>query len=473
VLSLILVRRRIDAFIEEIERLREIEFPYPDSQRLLTQVLGRFRQLKTDLSRVQEDFEETLLEQGNTSLTELYRYLPVLGFILRSTDVRSPFEVFGPLRRIARNLLEPGTKEPERKTRLLLSSEWDYAPTFRHDKAMRDYVIIGLPAHEASNPLLLPLCGHEFGHALWIRNNLEPAFKGKIDNSIAKLVADRWEDAQERFPQLKDTKSADPTLIPYQTVFNIASTWATRQAEETFCDFVGLRLFARAYVMAYAYLLFPGNIGARLSIYPNSQTRVQNMEKAMAAYRAAAIESEKIPARPNVKKNDRPKAPKDTQTADPAPAAEVGQSKQRADYYAAIPDLPATKFSDRPESDLLAADKFRLKLADDALNEVVPDLIDEAKKLVDNAGIEEVDPAEVARIRERYRKIVPASKCVSLVDILNAGWEALEDPKLWENERHVRDRKEGVLRELLLKNIEFLAVEQIEKDAYELPRTRK
>jgi hypothetical protein len=244
VLAIALIRRRIDTFIEEIHRLRECEFPYPDSQRLLTQVLGTFSELKRDLLRVGGKVDETLEESGNSSLALLYKYLPLLGFIVRSTDVRSAFEVFGPLRRIARDLLEPGVKEPERKTRLLLSSEWDYAPQFRHDKMMRDYVIIGLPAHEAANPLLLPLCGHELGHALWIRRELEPVYKRILDDNIMALVRNRWSDCQARFPQFKEMSSPDAQNLQYPTIFNTVATWATKQAEESFCDFVGLRLFA-------------------------------------------------------------------------------------------------------------------------------------------------------------------------------------------------------------------------------------
>ena len=64
--------------------------------------------------------------------------------------------------------------------------------------------------------------------------------------------------------------------------------------------------------------------------------------------------------------------------------------------------------------------------------------------------------------KRKYRKsigfrshIVPARDPVALADILNAGWKAFHDPKLWEEQVEEKDR-DRTLKELLLKSIEVL-----------------
>ena len=93
----------------------------------------------------------------NESLKQLFRILPLLGFIVRSTSVRNSFEVFWPLLRLARQVLQTDAK-------LILSSEWLYSPFYRPSADLSDYVLLGFPASESSNPLLVPLAGHELGH---------------------------------------------------------------------------------------------------------------------------------------------------------------------------------------------------------------------------------------------------------------------------------------------------------------------
>jgi hypothetical protein len=432
-LTLVFARQRIQAFADTIEALRESEFPYHDSRRALDYVSGIVKEFQQRLARVDEQDVPSAKEQAdevtsqivnahcNESVVLLFKYLPLLGFILRSTDVRNGFELFGPLRRIARKLLEPTAKDSKRTTKLLLSSEWDYAPQLRNDFGLRDFVIIGLPAHEASNPLLFPLCGHELGHALWITRKLEEHYSASLEQQLTVAISKNWKECRELFPQFKElTHPPDQLTIEFLNWRRTMSDWLTRQAEESFCDFVGLRLFGRAYLLAFSYLLFPGNIGYRLPAYPNNQIRVGNMHRAMA------------------------------------------------EFGVSIPDLLPKQFSDRPESPFIPPDRLRLRLADDALVAIVPDLIKKAKALCDDAGINPITGTkvddEIIRVKKRLSQVVPAGDCTSLADILNAGWQMFEDPKLWSEERHVVARKSEVLRELLLKNIELLEVEQIKAE---------
>ena len=91
----------------------------------------------------------------------------------RSTNVRNAFQICAPLQRLCECVLEPSISPLRRTTRLILSSEWTYQPQVYPEKDfLPSYVLIGLPAPESSNPLLLPLAGHELGHSLWRANDV-------------------------------------------------------------------------------------------------------------------------------------------------------------------------------------------------------------------------------------------------------------------------------------------------------------
>ena len=117
--------------------------------------------------------EKTVKDACAITLGLLYEYVPLLGFIIRSTNVRNAFEIYAPLQRLCQSVLEPSVSPSKRTTRLILSSEWTYQPHVYPEKDfLPSYVLIGLPAPESSNPLLLPLAGHELGHSLWRAHTL-------------------------------------------------------------------------------------------------------------------------------------------------------------------------------------------------------------------------------------------------------------------------------------------------------------
>ena len=59
------------------------------------------------------------------------------------------------------------------------------------------------------------------------------------------------------------------------------------------------------------------------------------------------------------------------------------------------------------------------------------------------------------------KNVVPATGCNTLPDILNAAWKAYEDPRLWDDIPHVMKKKDSVLKDIILKNIEVYEIEQI------------
>jgi len=152
-----------------IDTLLEGDFPLSAGQKALSKLRDVFGKLETNLDRANRlgDSNTVILIAENINL-KIYQVLPILGFILRSTNVRNAFELLEPLQTIADLALQG-------RPQLLLSSEWDYVP-FAYPQSLDDlksFVLIGLPASEAASALLLPLAGHELGHAVWRNLGIE------------------------------------------------------------------------------------------------------------------------------------------------------------------------------------------------------------------------------------------------------------------------------------------------------------
>ena len=193
-----------------------------------------------------------------------------------------------------------------------------------------------------------------------------------------------------------------------------AITLALSHVQETFCDFVGLRVFGQAYLQAYAYLLAPNVSLPRSLNYPNAMKRVNNLTKA------------------------------------------AGTGK----YNVGVPEGFADLFQDRPEPNLGQAEKYRLEVADNVLDGIVDMLMVKAAEAVGNA-VTRPDDDEAQRIYNRFRLVVPTNGCRCLADILNAAWIAFCDSNLWTDIPQIVPQKDVILPELVLKNIEIFEVEQI------------
>jgi len=417
--SLARVLTRLDSFIAEIEELEQSEFPYDAPRAALRWIKGWFCSLRKSSAALGiSPSADEVKEFANETLVMCEKYLPILGFMLRATNVRNGFEVVGPLRRLAEQLLLPDHAAEELGIQLILSSEWEYMPMFRVAADLPRYVMIGLPAHESSNPLLYPLCGHELGHALWDRGGRDSIYFAKVRDGLDAVFRERRREFVKVFPHFEKCPQPPATVqgdlfaesyddIKFQTV-----QWAVMQAEESFCDFVGLRLFGRAYFLAYTHLLFPGNIGPRLPGYPNTVARIQHMMTAFEAYGIS----------------------KDGLSCDP--------------------------FADRPGSKL-PSDQLLMSFADETVNKVVGDLIEDVDQAAKHAKIPPVDVAQVERIKAAFHYVVPSGSQARLADILNAGWKVFEDDTFWVEYEHIHKDKVRILRDLLLKSIELIEVEEI------------
>src|SRR5262249_36056001 len=155
--------------------------------------------------------------------------LPILGFILRSTNVRNAFELLDPLQVLADATLQG-------KPQLLLSSEWDYVP-FAYPQSLDDlksFVLIGLPASEAASALLVPLAGHELGHAVWRNRGIEGGAHATLQYRCEELYKRNFEEFKRQFPDYDANDMVHKELLPEAIAQSVE--YAVFQAEELFCD---------------------------------------------------------------------------------------------------------------------------------------------------------------------------------------------------------------------------------------------
>jgi hypothetical protein len=205
-------RYRIVTVIEEIRRLRECEFPYIQPRDALEVLERMFSRQQSVLEKIPEKASTDVKNNAcSTSLDLLSVYVPILGFILRSTNVRNAFEMYAPLLRLAQSILRPTSK-------LIVSSEWEFSPyVYTSITDLPGFVLIGLPATESSNPLLVPLAGHELGHSVWETEGFYKIFEKKIEDRVLdELMTNKWKDYSAIYPQHKkeNIENANPSLMP-------------------------------------------------------------------------------------------------------------------------------------------------------------------------------------------------------------------------------------------------------------------
>lgn len=407
-LSLEFSKGRVTAFLDEITKLKASDFPYRHAEQalvLIEQVFSGFLDRLKNLDA--ESDPETVKAACIAEVAGLFIYLPILGFILRSTNVRNAFEVYGPILRICKKVLGQNAK-------LLISSEWEYSPfTYTRVMYLPNFVLIGLPAHESSNPLLLPLAGHELGHTIWMDRNMHSQFSRPIENAIVSQITDsRWKEFQELHPEVKEKPAVTDDLIVRQT-WRAATEWAARQTEETFCDMIGLRIFGESYCQAFAYLLSPGWRGPRALIYPNRRRRVENMSAAAKAYG--------VPTPPN--------------------------------FVELFEDMSEPAEYERNK-------KFLLSLADYSSQCQTDTVIKLASEIITEAEVKLPSKEKADDIYTDLEVVAPVQQAGCLANILNAGWRGFHDEKLWSKIPQLKSRS-NVLKELLLKSIEVLEYEEI------------
>ena len=390
-LRLASARRKVRAFLEQIEQLEASDFPHSDAREALAFIKQHFVIRQNALRDLPPSVSEEVAREICTNTTVfLARYTEVLGFILRSTNVRNAFELHFPLKRLVQQVISS-------KARLVMSSEWNFVPfTYPMNlDLLPDFVLVGGPAPESGNTLIVPLAGHEIGHSAWrsrrVKDKIQPDLTKAVDDAIAA-------NSSERDIILKDLEARGLNLSHLQ---NVCLRTALRQLEEVFCDLFGLYVFGQAYLYAYEYFLAPGG-GARAIGYPSATDRVQYLLDA------------------------------------------AGKLKLEVD---------SNLFAGwQPSSARGGSDGQVLVFADAAVARSMPALHRVTFRLLRSRRVQTNRADVVARVMAAFQAHVPDGEGASLAEIVTAGWKYLRAARGLSSDK---ERPEyDMLNELMLKSIE-------------------
>jgi hypothetical protein len=179
------VRRKVESAEAQIRQIACVDFPYEDPRLALDSLkiaLESYSELLA--SALVSDDLDTIVEACKMLNLKIVEYHPILGFLLRSTNIRNSFEAYDPLKELSHLLLD-------HKPGVILSSEWEFSP-FTYPTAsddLPDFVLIGLPASEAGNALILPLAGHELGHSIWSHGQVGSRLESKINVGVVQCCS--------------------------------------------------------------------------------------------------------------------------------------------------------------------------------------------------------------------------------------------------------------------------------------------
>jgi hypothetical protein len=180
---------KLVSFRHQIIELLGSDFPIPSTKQVLEAIQAVFLEEEKrllGLSNLSNDVKKAACAHVNVKIKD---YLPLLGFILRSTNVRNAFELADPVTRLSKQILN-------RDLTFVLSSEWNFSPlTYTISfSELPDVIFLGLPAFESGNALIIPLAGHELGHWIWRHRNLETQISISLQDHVLNFLSRRMED---------------------------------------------------------------------------------------------------------------------------------------------------------------------------------------------------------------------------------------------------------------------------------------
>jgi len=348
---------------------------------------------------------EVIATRCDVALAKLVRWTPLLGLIHRSKSSANPFEMYGPLLALARQVIAP-------HIRLVVSSEWDFSPfTMPHGTALDGFVFVGMPAIVPDKSLVMPLAGHEFGHSIWLVRNAEDALQPIVFQAVWDRLRARVADVIAALSPYGIRDEAGLQTLEGLRAWRRAYLWALQQAQELFCDLCGLRLFGAAYAHAFAYLLAPGLVDHRIPSYPHPRSRADVLVQAAARWDV------------------------------PMPG-----------YFL---DAFTTKGPIESSPGALLGE-----IADSAALDLVDKLIGEVEAHALERGVALPRAAAIDGVRADFALVVPSDRAATLPEILCAGWQVRTDAGIWASLPHIRAEGHRVLDDLILKSAQMIEYHQ-------------
>ncbi|MBV9860997.1 MAG: hypothetical protein JO267_02495 [Alphaproteobacteria bacterium] len=400
---------KLISFASQITNLLASDFPIPTTRRALVAVQDIFSREIDRITSLRSDSTEIKKSACANANLKIRKFLPLLGFVLRSTNVRNSFEIAEPLTRLAKQLLK-------RELTFILSSEWDFSPlTYNFSFVeLPDVILLGLPSFESANALMVPLVGHELGHWIWRDEDMESRLSSRLEDNIVNAFLDGWSAFQRIFGRDVDIGDIRTSMFARE-IWTISFADSMRQCEEVFSDFVGLKLFGASYLHSFEYLTAPFTGEPRSREYPDMKTRAEFLSSAV-------------------------------------------------DFFSfAFPSGYADHF-ENSTTENGPADRFLIEASDAATRATVQDLLDLTVEISAKRTFPSLSEQESEFCLTRIKSGVPAEGVEYIGNIINAGWSAYRDNTLLGPSSPGR-RRIDILNELLLKSIEVAEFEVRMRDA--------
>ena len=356
-----------------IDSLLEGDFPLDAGREALHNLRDVFTKISKRLDRANVlDNPANLVQVAQVINLKILQSLPILGFILRSTNVRNAFEMLEPLHAIASNALQG-------KPRLILSSEWDYVP-FAYPQSLdslKSFILIGLPASEAASALLMPVAGHELGHAVWRHYGIGASLQQDLQTKCFArygLPINR-----EEFSRLSKKSGPNDLFGPQlvEEAVEESSTYAGFQAEELFCDLFAYACFGPSYLRAFAYIVAPGD-GVTDAKYPRHSTRVGVIRNVASKENVTLPTLEELGFIPDGRRGD-------------------------------------------------AQHQFMVRMAEGAVADIMDDLWQFVVTVIGKGGINRPQTEKTKSLLRSFKVLIPSEDGGSVGDIINAGWERYDE----------------------------------------------
>ena len=205
-------REKLRAIIAQIDQLLLSDIPHGSTADGLQLFRDFFRNANELVRLAEQTGQQKILSNACMTANErISSYLPFLGFLLRSTNVRNSFESFDVLAELAFGIIGPQVK-------VVISSEWDFSPlTYPLSvSVLPNYILIGMPAPESGNALVLPLAGHELGHSAWVNDGLETKHAPPVESLAREYIRRNDSSFKRAFPE-----HAELTITEDEVVGNI------------------------------------------------------------------------------------------------------------------------------------------------------------------------------------------------------------------------------------------------------------
>lgn len=402
---------KLNAIIHQIDVLIANSVSHTSASEALTKFREKFQDHITTIEKTKNT--DLAVDACRGAQTDMERNHKYLGLLLRSSNVRNAFEFHAPLKWMARSLLG-------NNTRIIISSEWEFSPyTYRPHSWLPDFVLIGLPAAESSNALILPIAGHELGHHVWGKINGNKIFKNIIKNSIKDVFDEKRHLLDKSVEQKMDDEinNLDKIDPPFNYIY-----YVMHQCEEIFCDFIGLILFGKGYLHAFHYLLSPnpldGNTAPVTALYPLREVRGAILKN---------VSTNKLSIK--------------------VPDSFCEDLEQSTKYF---PD----------ELYKMLLKQARIFIMNETSSFLKEQLFNQAKNRIDHQMPKEQLPDDdiACRISSSFQQTIPAENGQAIANIINAGWAERTSDR-YINKDYLRPDKSDILNDLILKSIEVMEFE--------------